>query len=650
MQQGRRTDRLAEWQRAAASPLVRRVASAVVAVVAVAIAVWVRAELAPLLRGATYMPFFLAVIFGAWAGGLFGGLIAVVLSALASMLLFLSPAGSMALTGVAEKSSLALFCFTATVICLVAEAMHRARARVEQQAAAVQQAQVALRVRDEQMELALEVGRIVTWDHNLDSGETRHSDSARVLLGRQDLSAQNALQIVHPEDRERIASITRNVLAGGEAHRVEVRVQVPELGTRWFSVRATLRVDAQTGERHLTGLASDISDRKQAELALGVSEDRFRTLAETIPQLAWIAHPDGDIYWFNQRWYEYTGTTFEQMKDGGWGSVHDPDLLPQTRAVWEAAVRSGMPTETTFPLRSADGSYRLFLAKVMPLKDEHGKVLQWFGTNTDVSELHALQDQLKIEDRRKDEFLATLAHELRNPLAPLVTGLDLLDSMHNNAAALQGVRKIMQRQLQRMSRLLDDLLDVGRITRGAIELRKQLVSLTDAVSEAIEASQPVIEQGGHRLERVPSAEPIWLFADAHRLTQIFSNLLNNAARYTDPGGLIRVVVEREGREARVRVIDNGIGLSPEAVPHLFKMFSQIAPGTDRSRSGLGIGLSLVLRLVELHDGKVSVHSEGVGKGSEFVVHLPVADSPAPVDAATLADSHDGSALSRVPPG
>lgn len=614
------------YRRVASRPFVGRIAAAIVAVISVTLAVVLRFELASLLSSATYMPFFLAVIFSAWAGGLFGGLISVVLSALASTYLLLPPFASIAVAGGGDQSSLALFCFTGVVICLVAEAMHRARGRVEVQAEALRVAERELRVRDEQIEMALEVGRIVTWDHNLDTGETSHSASVRALIGVKDVSAAGALALIHPDDRDRIQAVVGNVLTGGEAHRVEVRAQLPDGEVKWFSNRATLRVDAQTGHRHFTGLASDISDRKQAELALGASEDRFRTMVETLPQLIWMAQADGDIYWFNQRWYDYTGSTFEQMKDGGWTSAHDPELLPRVLDAWKQTVAQGTAAETTFPLRSADGSYRPFLTKVVPLKDGQGRVLQWFGTNTDVSELHALQEQLRIEDRRKDEFLATLAHELRNPLAPLVTGLDLLESMKDNAAGIGGVRKLMQRQLQRMSRLLDDLLDVSRIARGSFELRRKYVLLADALSDAIETSQPLIEQGGHRLELVPWSQPIGLIADPHRLAQIFSNLLNNAARYTDRGGLIRVVVEGSEARVKVRVIDNGVGMAPEMIPRLFKMFSQLAPTTDRSRSGLGVGLSLVRRLAELHGGTVTAFSEGLGKGSEFVVELPIADA------------------------
>jgi len=629
MNDGVRRRFLDGYRRFAARPAVGRLAAATVAVISVVLAVILRFDLADWLHNATYMPFFLAVIFSAWAGGLFGGLISVALSALVCAYLFLPPTSSVAVMITGDRASLTLFCFTASVICLVAEAMHRARGRVEVQAQALRVAERELRKRDEQIELALEVGRIVTWDHNLDTGEVSHSASARALLGTTDITRAKAMELIHPDDRERILAVIRNVLAGGEAHRVEIRTQLPDGEVKWFSNRATVRVDSQTGQRHFTGLASDISDRKCAEFALGASEDRFRTMVETIPQLVWMARPDGDIYWFNQRWYDYTGSTFDQMKGGGWASAHDPALLPGIREAWEDAVAQGAPLEMTFPLRSADGSYRSFLTKVVPLKDEQGRVLQWFGTNTDVSELHALQEQLRLEDRRKDEFLATLAHELRNPLAPLVTGLDLLESMKDNVAGLRGVRKLMHRQLQRMSRLLDDLLDVSRVARGSLDLRKKYVLLADVLAEAVETSQPVIEQGHHTLELVQWDQPIGLIADPHRLTQIFSNLLNNAARYTDSGGRIRVVVECTDVVAKVRVIDNGIGMAPETIPLLFKMFSQLAPTTDRSRSGLGIGLSLVHRLVDLHGGSVTAFSEGLGKGSEFVVELPIAKAVEP---------------------
>jgi two-component system CheB/CheR fusion protein len=231
-------------------------------------------------------------------------------------------------------------------------------------------------------------------------------------------------------------------------------------------------------------------------------------------------------------------------------------------------------------------------------------------------------------DRRKDEFLATLAHELRNPLAPLRNGLALLRLQRRGDPAVEQVSGMMERQVQLMARLIDDLLDVSRITRGKIELRKGPVDLAAAAAQAVEAARPLIEERGHRLEVALPPAPVRLEADAARLEQVLSNLLNNAAKYTEPGGRIALTAERHGGEVVIRVKDSGIGIRPEMLPRVFDLFQQADRVEGRVSEGLGIGLTLVRRLVELHGGRVTAHSQGPGRGSEFVVRLPLpAEAP-----------------------
>jgi signal transduction histidine kinase/DNA-binding response OmpR family regulator len=233
------------------------------------------------------------------------------------------------------------------------------------------------------------------------------------------------------------------------------------------------------------------------------------------------------------------------------------------------------------------------------------------------------EQALKEADRRKDEFLATLAHELRNPLAPIRNALHIMRLARNDVTVVEEARTMMERQLGQLVRLIDDLLDVSRITRGKLELRKERIELASVINNAIETARPLIEEAGHQLTISLPAQSIFLDADPVRLAQVFSNLLNNAAKYMERGGHIWLTAERRAREVIITVRDTGIGIPSQSLPVIFDMFSQVDQSLEKSRGGLGIGLTLVKRLIELHGGRVEAHSEGPGCGSEFRTYLPV---------------------------
>jgi two-component system CheB/CheR fusion protein len=374
--------------------------------------------------------------------------------------------------------------------------------------------------------------------------------------------------------------------------------------------------------------AAVVLHRRRAEDASRESERRFRFLAESIPSVIWTAAADGTITYVNERWLEYTGLTPEQNARNWPELVLHPDDYQRCAERWTRALREGTEYEIEVRNRRRDGAYRWFVTRAVPLKDPAGRVLSWFGVTTDVHDLKEMQEQLREADRRKNEFLATLAHELRNPLAPVRNALQVLRLAGDSGATAEQAREMMERQVRQMVRLVDDLLDVSRITRGKVELRKERVDLARAVAAAVETSGPLIESRGHQLSVELPPEPVWLEADPTRLAQVLANLLNNAAKYTEKGGHIWLTAAREPGAVVVRVRDDGIGIPAGMLPRIFEMFLQVDGRSQSSQGGLGIGLTLVKSLVEMHGGAVEARSEGPGRGSEFAVRLPVPAEPA----------------------
>jgi PAS domain S-box-containing protein len=300
-------------------------------------------------------------------------------------------------------------------------------------------------------------------------------------------------------------------------------------------------------------------------------------------------------------------------------------------------IRAGERVEhfETVRLRK-DGQHIHISLTISPVFDESGKVVGASKTARDITDrkkaeekIHSLVAQLQQADRRKDEFLALLAHELRGPLAPLRSTLEIIKRTGDTGNGVDETVDTMDRQLGQLVRLVDDLLDVSRITHNKLALSKERVDLARIIGHAVEASLPLAESLGHQLKVTLPSGPIYLEADPARLAQVFGNLLNNACKYTPPGGRISVTAEQAGSEVLVKVNDTGVGIPSDRLTSVFEMFTQIEQSGEGSLGGLGLGLTLVKRLVEMHDGSVSAHSEGPGRGSEFVVRLPVMSAPLP---------------------
>jgi len=306
--------------------------------------------------------------------------------------------------------------------------------------------------------------------------------------------------------------------------------------------------------------------------------------------------------------------------------VHPEDQASVRRAAEERPGRQD-PTDEEYRIVTLEGDVKWIRNRAFPVKDAAGQVFRLAGIAEDITEKKRVEEALRDGDRRKDEFLATLAHELRNPLAPICNAVELIQAAPENPPAMQAACSVLQRQLAHLVRLIDDLLEISRITRGKLQLRKERVSLETAVISAVESTRPLIDAACHELTISLPSEPLFLDADSTRLAQIFTNLLNNAAKYAEKSGHIWLTAQRDFDNVSVSVRDTGIGIAPEHLSHIFEMFSQVVPAIDRSQGGLGIGLALVRGLVELHGGTIEAHSDGPGQGSEFIVRLPLAKSP-----------------------
>ena len=448
-----------------------------------------------------------------------------------------------------------------------------------------------------------------------------------------ELAGLTPRDLTHPDDRDADWELVGRMLRGElPVYSNDKRYVRKDGRPVWVNVAATLVRDADGRPARTIGVVQDLTARRAAEEALRESEERFRTLADSIPQLAWTARPDGHIDWYNRRWYEYTGTTPEQMEGWGWQRVHDPEILPKVLDRWQASIDSGEPFDMVFPLRGKDGAFRPFLTRVLPLRGDDGRILQWFGTNTDVSEIKEMEGRLREADRRKDQFVMMLAHELRNPLAPLRNGLAILQAAPSDRGVVDRARAAMARQVGHLTRIIDDLLDVSRLMRGRIELRRERVDLGRLVRTALDDQQPSLGPAAPSVQTDLPELPVWVNADPVRLTQVVDNLVQNAVKFTPAAGTVTVWVRADAgpRQAVLSVRDTGAGIEPGLLPQLFEAFTQADRSLDRTKGGLGLGLSLVKGLVDLHGGQVHAASEGPGRGAEFVVRLPSVPEPAAV--------------------
>ena len=375
----------------------------------------------------------------------------------------------------------------------------------------------------------------------------------------------------------------------------------------------------------VAGTTRDVTERKRFEEELRDSELRFRTITNAMPQMVWTALPDGTIDYHSEQFYRFAGLAAGTAEGAAWAeTLLHPDDQAHGRARWAHSVATGEPYETTYRSRHHSGEYRWILARGVALRNEAGEIVKWLGTDTDIHEAKLNEEALQEANHRKDEFLAMLAHELRNPLAPISAAAQVLRLVPNNADKVRQYSEVISRQVSHMTTLVNDLLDVSRVTRGMVQLEKAPVDLKAVVTSAAEQVHPLVEAGRHTLALQLGSAPASVLGDRARLIQVTANLLANAAKYTPPGGHIVLSLDVVDGIVRIAVRDNGNGIEPALLPHVFDLFVQGKRTPDRAQGGLGLGLALVKNIVAMHGGQVSARSEGTGQGSTFTVELPAA--------------------------
>jgi PAS domain S-box-containing protein len=508
----------------------------------------------------------------------------------------------------------------------------------------IRTAEVALRRSEHMLEHSQSTAHVgsfeVTFgaDGRPDSTSLRWSDETYRIFGYEPHAVEVSLQLfygaVHPEDLAAVRAVSRAGLERGDAYDKEYRLVRPDGIVRVIHAWNRFERDAAGRLVRMLGTCQDITERKTLERALRLSEERYRSLVGAITSVVWTTDAEGKFVEPQAAWQDYTGQGWGDHRDFGWQAAVHADDLAIIQKLWADAERTDTPYRSACRVWHApSGGYRFCESRAVAIRNPDGSIREWIGTLVDEHERERALHELREADRLKDEFLAMLSHELRNPLAPILNAVDVLDrSEPGDEQVMTKYRAVITRQVQHMKRLLDDLLDVSRVSQGKIQLRKEPLELGALLLQAVDVSRPMIVGKRQRLSLTLAQGPLPLDADPTRLVQVFANLLNNAAKYTDEGGHISLTVKVEDGDAVVRVRDDGVGMTPELLAGAFDLFVQETRSLDRAQGGLGIGLTMVRTLVKMHGGSVRALSEGPGRGSEFVVSLPLSTgAPPPAD-------------------
>lgn len=464
-------------------------------------------------------------------------------------------------------------------------------------------------------------GRILDWNR-----------AAEAIYGYAESDVLNgSLQNLLPDEaRQDFVTHLERAIKGERLVAVEMQRRHKDGSRIDVSATFSLIMDDKGQAAALALIERDISLRKEMETAIHESEHRFRSLANQAPVLIWTGSDDGSMDFVNREFAAFTGLAERSLLKQRWLELLHPDDIDRGRSLCQPGAAANSRRELTARVRTGDGEYRW--VKITSGFHGNGRVV---GSMVDVDAQVDAERRMREANRRKDEFLAMLGHELRNPLVPILNAAEVLNQLGGEDSRLRWARDTLVRQVEHVTRLVDDLLDISMITRGSMHLHLEPVELGDVARRACETMTAVMLRKRHRFDcHIPDG-PLWLEGDAVRLTQIIENLLTNAAKFTDEGGHVELTVQRQGERVLVEVADDGLGIEPEMISRIFDLFVQDARSVDRSQGGLGIGLALVRHLVELHGGEIRASSDGRGSGSRISIYLPLlptASIPAPAPA------------------
>jgi PAS domain S-box-containing protein len=568
-----------------------------------------------------FVTVFVAVAASSYFSGWRSGLTATLLSLVLCEFLFVPTRGSARLVGAREVVAVIAYLVTCAGIVLLGDAARRARAEADAER------------RRLRTTLASIGDAVVTTN---DAGKVDYlNEVAEALTGWSISEAAgqplaDVFRIVNERTREIAENPVDKVLrTGGVVGLANHTVLLAKDGREIPIDDSAAPIRDQNGPIFGVVLVfRDVTEQRRAQL----SREHLAAIVHYSGDAIVTKNLDGIVQSWNSSAQALFGYAAAEIVGRPFSTLIPEDRLGEEVEIL-ARLRRGQTSERFETLRRAkDGRLIPVAASVSPLRDEEGEVIGASSILHDITAVVATREELarqrellQIADRRKDEFLATLAHELRNPLAPIRNSLQLIRGAASDSRVVASASAVMERQVDQMVRLVDDLLDVARISRGKIELRRERTTASAVVEQAVEMCRPISETRRHRVEICLPAESLVLDADIVRLTQAIGNLVHNACKYTDPEGRIQVSAERAGHEVEIRVSDTGIGIPPEKLPLIFGMFAQIDQSLERAQGGLGIGLTLAKQLVEMHGGTIEARSEGTGRGTEVIVRLPLGE-------------------------
>ncbi len=468
---------------------------------------------------------------------------------------------------------------------------------------------------------------------NLADNELRWSDECYRIFGYEPgavkVTTETFYGAVHPADRAKIMAAVQAAIRLRKPYEVEHRIIRPDTSQRIIHQWGSVMTDDSGRPIRLLGTCQDVTDRKLAESAVRVSEDRYRTLTDAVVQLMWVNDPEGRPTFRNRRWYEYTGIV-ETEEIVFWSNIiHDEDV-GGVEWVRQRAIERGNPYEIEYRLRRHDGQYRWQLARVVPLKDEHGKVTSWFGTATDIhdmkvaaQETRAARQEAEAANKLKDQFLAALSHELRTPLTPVVMTVAAMEMDRTLSPQMREDLGMIRRNIELETKLIDDLLDVTRVANGKLRLQLRDTDVHTLLTHVMQILSADVQYKRLGVTTNLRASDAVVSADPARLHQVFWNLMKNAIKFTPPGGHVEIRTSNpDERSLMIEVVDDGAGIEPEVLPRIFEAFDQGEQAVTRQFGGLGLGLTISKALTDLHGGTIHVYSEGKDRGSRFEVSLP----------------------------